>query len=150
MMKKIVLAALATLFFITAAQTQPDRMGARQERIEQYKIAFFTEKLQLTPQESKAFWPLFEQFEREQEMLRSKYDLRGKKLELLSDDEVKAYIMDQLEVEHEMAKLRKDYTMEFMEVLPVRKVAMLQRVNREFKKTLLKEMRERRQRRMGN
>lgn len=130
------------------ANAQRGNMRAeRQEQIDAFKIAFFTEKLQLTTEESKAFWPLFNEFEERQDALQEKYDLRGKRLELLSDDEVKGHIMDQLEMEDELVKLRRDYTMKFMEVLPIRKVAMLQRINREFKKALLEEIRKRRRER---
>lgn len=134
--------------FSSLANAQRGNMRAeRKEQVEAFKIAFFTEKLQLTAEESKAFWPLFNQFEERQDALQEKYDLRGKKLELLTDDEVKGHIMSQLEMEDELVKLRKDYTMQFMEVLPIRKVAMLQRINREFKKALLEEIRKRRRER---
>ncbi len=151
-MKKVFLGTALLLFFSLMANAQRGNMRAeRQERIEAFKIAFFTEKLQLTPDESKAFWPLFNQFEDRQDALQEKYDLKGKRLELLSDEEIKGHIMNQLEMEDEMVKLRKDYIMKFMDVLPVRKVAMLQRINREFKKALLQEIRKRRQgNRSGN
>ena len=149
-MKKILFIAIPLFLFMTSIQAQQDRGRAqRQERIQTFKVAFFSEKLQLTPEESKNFWPLFNQFEEKQEALREKYNLRGQRLEFLSDIEVKEHVMNQLEMEHEVVKVRKDYTMQFMDVLPIRKVAMLQRVNREFKKELLKEMRERRQNRQG-
>ncbi|MEZ4957135.1 MAG: hypothetical protein R2825_26490 [Saprospiraceae bacterium] len=147
-MKKLFLGTIVLLMFNMTANAQRGSMRAeRQEQIDAFKIAFFTEKLQLTPEESKAFWPLFNQFEERQDALQEKYELRGKKLELLSDDEVKGHIMSQLEMEDELVKLRKDYTMQFMEVLPIRKVAMLQRINREFKKALLEEIRKRRRER---
>lgn len=135
------------MFNMTANAQRGSMRAERQEQIDAFKIAFFAEKLQLTPEESKAFWPLFNQFEERQDALQEKYELRGKKLELLSDDEVKGHIMSQLEMEDELVKLRKDYTMQFMEVLPIRKVAMLQRINREFKKALLEEIRKRRRER---
>ncbi len=145
-MKKVFLGTAFLLLFSLMANAQRGNPRAeRQERIEAFKIAFFTEKLQLTPDESKRFWPLFNQFEQRQDALQEKYNLKGKRLELLSDKEVKDYIMNQLEMEDELVKLRKDYTIQFMEVLPVRKVAMLQRINRDFKKTLLEEIRKRRQ-----
>ena len=145
-MNKILLGIALVLASFTVANAQQGNMrAARQERIEAFKTAFFTERLQLTQEESKNFWPLFNQFEKQQDNLKDKYDLKRKRLELLSDTEVKEYILNQLEMEDELVKLRKDYIMRFMDVLPVRKVAMLQRIDREFKKELLKEIRERRQ-----
>ncbi len=149
-MKKVFLGAVLMLLFFSATYAQQGRMGQqRKERIEAFRVAYYTEKLQMTSEESQGFWPLFNQFEDEQQALREKYNLQGKKLEFLTDAEVKDYIMNQLEMESEQTKLKKDYILQIMEVLPVRKVAMLQRVNREFKKELLKEIRERRQDRGG-
>ncbi len=138
------LSASAVLF----AQRGP-RSEQAKERIEAYKIAFFTEKLQLTPEESKEFWPLYNEYENARTELRQKYHLEGKRLELLSDSELEEHIEQQLKMEEEMVKLRREYVYKFMEILPVRKVAMLQKVDNEFKRQLLKELRKRQQNRMN-
>lgn len=146
-MKKlcIVLAVFAAVSTSAAAQVGP----RAQEKIEAFKIGFFTEKLQLTTEESKAFWPLFNQFENDREALKEKYDLDGKKLELLSDKDVESAILQHLDMEDQLVKLRRDYTKRFMEVLPIRKVAMLQRIDTEFKRALLEEIKKRRENRQN-
>lgn len=150
-MKKIFLATAFLLMLVTFAHAQKEgKKAERKERIEAFKIAFFTEKLQLSPSESKDFWPLYNEFESKRDELRDKYELKGKRLELLSDAEVKDYIMNRLDMEQELVKMQKNYILQFMEVMPVRKVAMLQRIDREYKKTLLQEIRKRRQERRGN
>jgi hypothetical protein len=152
-MKKILLGITLLMFISVINYAQPGRkqMGQRaEEKIEAFKIAFFTEKLQLTPDESKVFWPLFNQYENERESLRDKYDLEGKRLELLSDKEVEGAILKHIEMEEQLAKLRRDYVHRFMEILPVRKVALLQRIDTEFKRTLLQEIKKRREEGRGN
>lgn len=135
----------AVLLFSLTLSAQPGRSREeRQEKVEAYKIAFFTEKLQLTPEESKGFWPLFNQFESEREALRERYDQDNARIELMSDKEVEAFLEKGLEMEEQLVKLRKDYLGRFREVLPVRKVALLQRIDKEFKLELLREIRERR------
>jgi hypothetical protein len=149
-MKKISIAMLILFAFAMAVMAQPGNRGEkRQEKMEAFKIAFFTERLQLTPDESKAFWPLYNQFENERDDLKDKYDLEDKKLELLSDKEVEAAIMQHIEMEDQLVKLRRDYVRRFMEVLPVRKVALLQRIDRDFKVALLEEIKKRREARQG-
>ncbi|MBK8562029.1 MAG: hypothetical protein IPN76_01395 [Saprospiraceae bacterium] len=149
-MKKISIAILFLFAFAMAVMAQPGPRGEkRQEKMEAFKIAFFTEKLQLTPDESKAFWPLYNQFENERDGLKDKFDLEDKKLELLSDKEVEAAIMQHIEMEEQLVKLRRDYVHRFMEVLPVRKVALLQRIDRDFKVALLEEIKKRREARQG-
>ncbi len=123
---------------------------AREEKIEAFKIAFFTEQLQLTPEESQKFWPLFNQFENEREALRESHDLDAKKLELLSDKEVENFMNQHFEMEEKLLKLRRDYARRFQEVLPIRKVAMLQRLERKFAQTLLEELKRRKENRQEN
>lgn len=129
---------------------QPGAMQERmQDKIEAYKIAFFTEKLQLTPEESRQFWPVYNQFENEQESLKNRYKVEGRKIELMSDTEVDDFINRQIEMEEQTVKLRRDYIRRFKEILPIRKVAMLQRIDTEFKRALLEEIKQRRENRMG-
>lgn len=150
-MKKLSSVIVLILAIVSVALAQPGQRGERaQEKMEAFKIAFFTERLQLSPDESKAFWPLFNQFENERDALKDKFDLEGQKLELMSDKDVEAAIMQHIEMEEQLVKLRRDYVRRFMEVLPVRKVAMLQRIDTEFKRALLEEIKKRREERQGN
>lgn len=144
-MKKLLIATIGLLAF-TFSHAQPGRM---QEKIEAFKIAFFTEKLQLTPDESKDFWPLFNEFENEREALKDRFGLEDRRIELMSDQEVETFLTKHIEMEEQMVKLRRDYIQRFKQVLPIRKVAMLQRVDTEFKRALLEEIKKRRESRQG-
>ncbi len=147
-MKKLIVTTLFLFAVLAASVAQPGQRGERaQEKIEAFRIAFFTEKLQLTPEESKTFWPLYNQFENERDALKNKFDLDGQRFELLSDKDVEAAIMQHIDMEEQMVKLRRDYVRRFMEVLPVRKVAMLQRIDNDFKRALLEEIKKRRENR---
>lgn len=149
-MKKLSFAILSMLAFVAASMAQPGQRGERApEKIEAFKIAFFTEKLQLTPDESKAFWPLYNQFENERDAMKDKFDLDGQRFELLPDKEVEAAIMQHFDMEEQMVQLRRDYVRRFMEVLPIRKVAMLQRIDNDFKRALLEEIKKRRDAKQG-
>ncbi len=142
-MKNLIITSLFILLFGAMGFAQ------RGEKIEAFKIAFFTERLQLTPEESKAFWPIFNQFENERDALKDKFDLDNQKLELMSDKDVEAAITQHLDMEEQMVKLRRDYIRRFKEVLPIRKVAMLQRIDNDFKRALLEEIKKRREARQG-
>ena len=148
-MKNLLLGTILLLAAV-ALKAQPEQMRARmQDKIEAYKIAFFTEKLQLTPEESKKFWPLFNQFENYREALKNSYNLEDRRIELMSDKEVEDFVMKHIEMEEQMVKLRRDYIQRFKEILPIRKVAMLQRIDNEFKRALLEEIKQRRENRQG-
>ncbi len=148
-MKKLLFGTIMLLAAV-ALNAQQGRMNERmQDKVEAYKIAFFTEKLQLTPEESMDFWPLYNQFENEREALKTRYKLEGRRIELMSDGEVEDFVNKQLEMEEQMVKIRRDYVQRFKKILPIRKVAMLQNIDNEFKRALLEEIRQRRENRQG-
>lgn len=150
-MKKLFFLIILSLAFSEALLAQKGPLGEQaKERIEAYKIAFFTEKLQLSPDESKQFWPLYNELENAEKNIRQKYGLEGKRLELLSDSELENYVEQQLKLEEEMVKVRREYFNKFKKILPIRKVAMLQKVDKEFKRHLLQELRNRPQNRPDN
>jgi len=149
-MKKLSFSIVFMLSFMVASLAQPGQRGEKaQEKMEAFKIAFFTEKLQLTSDEAKVFWPVYNQFENERDALKDKFDLDNQKLELMSDKDVEAAIMQHIEMEEQMVKLRRDYVRRFMEVLPARKVAALQRIDTDFKRALLEEIKKRREAKQG-
>lgn len=68
MLHRIALVALA--FFPLSAAAQP----AGNPRVEALRIAFITERLELSPKESEAFWPAIRVHHRELESLRKRID----------------------------------------------------------------------------
>lgn len=143
-MKKIFSIIFLTLF----AMSIFGQNEMRQERIEAFRTQFYTKNLQLTTQEAEGFWPIFHEMEREKEALKKKYR-PNRKIELMSDTEVESFVSDRLAMEEEGLALKRKYVAQLKTVLPIRKVAMAFRVEQEFKKTLLEEIRKRRQERRG-
>ncbi len=143
-MKKWILGCVMICFALVGMYAQPGPSPERGgERVKALRTAFITNQLQLTPEEAQGFWPVFNQFEAEQKKLREKYK-PTKDLLSMTDVEAEQLLNSQLEMEEEMLQLKKDYHQRFKKVLPVRKVAMLSRVEREFRDYLvvkLKEMR---------
>ena len=74
-MKKYLLILLFTIsgsFSILKAQV-PDE-ETRAEKIQSLKIAFITQKLQLTPDEAQKFWPVYNQYDKEVHSIESDND----------------------------------------------------------------------------
>jgi len=145
-MKKLFLGALLSgiLFANLSAQGNRSR-EIREERIQSFKIAFITEQLQLTPEESQQFWPLYNQNEKDKKVLRDSYNMKGRKIELMSDSELDEFITKHFELEEKQLDLKKEFFKNIRQVLPIRKVAMLNKVEQQFKRKLLEEMRRRKQ-----
>ena len=67
-MKKFYTILLSMLFF-HGAMAQDDQHGLG--RLEAYKIAYLTKKLNLSPQEAQQFWPIYNKYQQEIKSARS-------------------------------------------------------------------------------
>lgn len=113
--------------------------GAKSEERKAQKIAFITERLALTPEESKAFWPVYEaKNEAKKKMIKSiKGDRKSnprKKLEEMTDEEVTTMLNNMINLKQGELDIQKEYNTKFLAILPPKKVAKLYHVEREFKK----------------
>lgn len=103
------------------------------------RIAFITERLALTPEESKEFWPVYDQRneKRKTTMKAIKGDRKTnprKKMEEMSDEEVRTMLENMIKIKQEELNIQKEYNTKFLAILPPKKVAKLYHVEREFKK----------------
>ena len=114
------------------------------ERIQSLKIAFLTEKLNLTSDEAKVFWPVFNKYEAELKNLRkttkSKLDEEMTDFESISDSEAEEILKGMLAFKSSELELLKKYTLEFKKVLPVKKVVLLYRAENDFKREIIKKL----------
>lgn len=117
------------------------QLSHAQDRIRALKVAFITDKLKLTPEESEKFWPVYNQYEAEQKRIRQKYRPE-QDLNTLSDQEVERAVLDRFDMEEELIKLKRDYFQRMKAFMAVRKIALLQRSEQEFNKELLRRIQE--------
>lgn len=118
--------------------------GSQDDRIEAFRIGFITEKLQLTPEESQHFWPLYNEYRRKQKELRNR-DTRIKDIGLMSDSEIEKYIDNQLANAQAEVELQKKLYLDLRHVLPVRKIARLVTTERDFNNRLIQTITQRRE-----
>ncbi|GEO03512.1 hypothetical protein AAE02nite_11760 [Adhaeribacter aerolatus] len=145
-MKKLPLSFIL-LFLVISASTQgfsQDRHHPSKERlqnIQNAKIAFLTEKLELTPEQSQRFWPIYNQLETEREAYRNKWrSLRNENLDAMNDVEIRNALNTRLSWRQGELDLDKQYMDKFLRVISVRQLAMLYRSEREFTRVLLKKL----------
>jgi len=136
MKKWIVASVLCGAFLLALPQ-----LTQAQDRIRALKVAFITDKLKLTPEESEKFWPVYNQYEAEQKRIRQKYR-PDQDLSTMSDQDVERAMLDRFEMEEELLKLKRDYFQRMKGFMAVRKIALLQRSEQEFNKELLRRVQE--------
>lgn len=105
-------------------------------RLKAMKIAYITNLIQLTPEESQKFWPIYNLYEVDLKKVREKYS-SDRNPALLSDQEVEKYIQDGFEMEEQLIKVRRDYVQKMKAVISIRKIALLTKAERNFNRTIL-------------
>ncbi|MEX0812166.1 MAG: hypothetical protein WD048_08100 [Chitinophagales bacterium] len=117
------------------------------EKIQKMKVAFLTEKLDLSVEEAQAFWPVYNNYEKRRRELREKYKPNYKDedfdIESLSDKELEAFIDGKLEYERAKLELKTNYHEELKRIFSNKKIAQLYSSEHAFKKYLFSEMKSR-------
>lgn len=128
---------LSTLFFVLFLFAAGIKYAVAQgDRVESLRVAFITEQLQLTPDESQKFWPVYNQYRGELKSLRQAY-----RLDASNDDELQ--LADKkLEFEQKKLDLLKKYRPQIEQVIGAKKFGMLITSEEKFKQELLKRIQE--------
>ncbi|MEA3460280.1 MAG: hypothetical protein U9R49_00285 [Bacteroidota bacterium] len=147
-MKSRVFYSLATVLFLFA--TSGTLIAQSQEQINKFKeerVAYFTEKLELTDSESKAFWPLYDDFHNRKMKLvedeRNTWIYAHKNADNLSDKEILETLEKAYTLKDKQLQLEREYYQEkFLEALPTKKVLKLGKVEWDFRRYLIRKLRE--------
>ncbi|HDZ40434.1 MAG TPA: hypothetical protein ENH59_01975 [Bacteroidetes bacterium] len=141
-MKKYYL-ILLFVFCISSLYAQRNR----REVIEAQKVAFLTRNLELSPEEARLFWPIYDEFTAERDkIIRQRNaithdignnfrNMTEKKLEEAGDELVRLNLTE--------AELKVEYHEKFKEVLTPSKVVRLYYTENRFKNYLLNQLRSR-------
>lgn len=151
-MKNYLLALLICCTSTLFAQQPPPGEGPPKpgrERVEAMKVGFLTQRLNLTPEEAKVFWPVYNKYQDELEALRKsrRENLVNAKMNFdeMPEKEVEKAVDSELGFRQQELDLLKKYHGQFKQVLPIKKVAKLYRAEEDFKRELLDRIKENRQ-----
>ncbi|HXH98968.1 MAG TPA: hypothetical protein VNI52_01780 [Sphingobacteriaceae bacterium] len=141
---RLVVSLFLILFFAGPAFSQKDqsrnkKSHSNHEEIQAIKAAYISKKVNLTTDESKIFWPVYNSYQKEIGQLlhkrRESFKNRtGNAVEKLDGD---------LDFEGRILELKKKYRSEFSQILPAEKVYILYRAEREWKEHLIQELKNR-------
>ncbi len=141
-MNKITLIITLLLTMNLAAQ-HPEK----KERIKALKVAFITEKLQLTESEAQKFWPVYNTFEESIHKYRKDFFDKQKDTEAanLSEQEAKAILNDMIKTENEKNQLKEKFMNDLLKVIPAKKIIRLKIAEDEFNKQMLEQYKRRKE-----
>ena len=117
------------------------------EKIEALKVQYLTEELELTPEEAKNFWPLYEEYHKKERTIqqdRLRHFIDNEKLSNLKDSEIDDLITEEFTRQQKLLNLRTTYYEQFKKALGTRKAALYFNAEINFRKRLIRQLRERR------
>jgi hypothetical protein len=150
-MKKRILVLIAVMIL---SPVLIKAQNPNQERLNAYKIAFFTKRLNLTSREAEKFWPVYNEFQakkmeiqRERVKLNIKFNQEGT---TLSDEELTVLSDRYVELDVVEAELGMALHGQLKAILPPEKVIRLYQAENQYRQQLLNELQERKQQQGGN
>ncbi|WP_181308445.1 Spy/CpxP family protein refolding chaperone [Rufibacter sp. XAAS-G3-1] len=119
----------------------PEERKARIEKIETAKIAYITDKVNLTGDQAQRFWPVYQEHDRRRNELRQKSrHFREEKLSNLSDEQIQAGLENRLNIRQRELNMDKEFMDKYLRIISPRQLANFYRAEREFTKLLLERL----------
>ncbi|MFH1001468.1 MAG: hypothetical protein V1783_11600 [Bacteroidota bacterium] len=124
--------------------SQGNRMNI-EERYRSQKIAFITDKMQLSPSEAELFWPLYREMEEAKDKLAQEMrDFRStfpKDEVEYTEEQASEFLNFMNKHSASMSKLILDYQKKFLKVISAKKLLLLHSAETGFRRHLLEEFR---------
>ena len=131
------------MFLVPLAFAQQDTTKRNKEdKIEQLRIAYITQELDLTTDEAETFWPVYNEGEkamREERKKKNKsVNYLKKNRDSMTEADIEKKMKEALDSDIELAELKKKYTEKVADVIGYTKALKLLETEKKFKKELLK------------
>jgi hypothetical protein len=127
------------------SNAQESNKASKEQQIKSQKIAFFTDKIGLTPEEAEKFWPIYNSYwGKKNNIIANRKETMtqfAKNSENMSEKEMFQYADSYINYEMQLAELLDEYHDKFKEILPIQKVMKIYLADYEFKAYLLKKIR---------
>ena len=124
-----------------------------QERVKAQKVAFITERLDLSADEAQKFWPIYNAFEDTTENIR-KNDLKDVRQAMrrgnLSDSEAQSLLDQYMAAEEKLHTAKKQLVSDLNKVIPPQKIIALKAAEDAFNRMIIEKLKQRQQRMKEN
>lgn len=144
-LKKILLVSFLALGVGLHAQKKIKKQS--REKIRALKIAYITDKLNLSETEAEKFWPIYNRYDSKLMKLRVEERYKLKKyindaggLEALSEKDADAITKKMVELEKEMFDTKRAFFSSLRKVISSKKIIRLQMAEREFNRTMIRRL----------
>ncbi len=138
---------IALLFIVLPGLVFAQGPRMDEEKWEAKKVAWLTTKLDLTPNDAKIFWPIYNDYNKEQSTLRKERFQKMisfrkiKEIDDLSDTEIQTLITNDFDFKQRDLNIEKKYYNKFKSSLSIKIVGKFYRAQEAFKKEILNQYR---------
>ncbi len=151
-MKKIVIIGLYLLSMsMSFAQDQPEVEVAAQdpkvqEKIQNLRIAYISDKLGLTPEQAEKFWPVYRGFSDERKAIRMEFAKSRKEFNSQNPTprDQEEQVKMGLELKQRELDLEKDYSGRLMKIITAQQMLNLRKAEGDFQRMILQQVQQRR------
>jgi len=123
----------------------PSNRRMMQGKVEEFKIAFLTKKLDLTPAEAQKFWPIYNEIDAQRKDIRKNMMEKTRQIRdtgVMTEKHALEIIDAEIAVKQAEVDLEKESVAKLKTVISPQKIVMLGKAEREFKEVLLKRLAE--------
>jgi len=107
---------------------RPMRQQAPVSKIEQVKESYIGKQLKLTPQESAAFWPLYREYTQKLTAVRILKRMNNSDRSVDGTEQIRK----DLDYESQIVAIKKQYSYQFLRIIPAEKLSELYKSERQF------------------
>lgn len=150
--KVLICAAVVAIFSVNVLFAQnagavSGKENYKKERVQAMKVAFLTDKLNLTAAEAEKFWPVYNEYMDKRDALQKTFRQKAKITkdtppELMTEEQADEVINAQLQEEQSQLDLKKEYLPKFKKLIGSKKVVGMYMAEKEFNKILLQKLKE--------
>jgi len=131
---------IALVISTLSALAQPQRF----ERIHALKVAYLTDRIHLSSEQAQRFWPVYNTYEKELWEIRKSYRQQMKGNTTDNPEAAREFIDNDLGYQEAVLNLRKKYNGQFLNVISTQQLADMLQAERDFKRMLIQQMRDKR------
>jgi hypothetical protein len=132
-------------FLAISISLSAQEIEEKNDKIQAQKVAFLTERMNLSAKEAQVFWPIYNEFQDKKDKItaqrRTTRQYYKQNAETLSDKEANDILNKFVSIEQQDVNLFVEYNDKFKQVLPAKKVMQLYIAENQFKAWLISKLR---------
>jgi len=132
---KITIIILLFIPFLSWSQNQ--HQGYDKDKYESAKVAFITNRLDLTTEQAEKFWPIFRKYNTEHKSIMVEISgITKESSEALSDTKAKELLEKRFVLQQKLLNREKEFYLEIGKVISIQQALQLSEINKEFARLL--------------